>query len=96
MIAQKPILERYADQPFKALYIADREAGKDACEKWLNKEGIKGEHIFISNDNWKRLNSLFNFSGIPFSVLIDKEGNVIETNYQIVNGELRLEEALGK
>ena len=55
----------------------------DACKKWLRKEDIKGEHIFVSDDDWQRLRGLFNFSGIPFGVLIDKKGKIVKTGFSI-------------
>ncbi|MDE5794150.1 MAG: hypothetical protein K2I08_05475, partial [Muribaculaceae bacterium] len=66
-----------------------------ACKKWLRKEDIKGEHIFVSNDDWLRLRSLFNFSGIPFGVLICKDGKVLKTGYHFSStNEVNLLKAL--
>lgn len=97
MIKQKALLEELADQPFKALYIANADEGMEECKKWLRKEGIKGEHIFVSGDDWKRLQSLFNFSGIPFGVLVGKDGKVIKTHYDYIYwDDLLLKEALEK
>lgn len=79
MIQQKPLLEEYADKPFRALYIANADEGKAECEKWMAKEGIKGEHIFVWGDDWNRLQSLFNFSAIPFGAMVDKTGKVVNT-----------------
>ena len=79
MIGQKPMLAEYADKPFKALYIANADEDIESCKKWLRKEEIGAEHIFVSGDDWNRLRALFNFSGIPFGVIIDEDGNVLET-----------------
>lgn len=79
MIKQKSMLHEYADQPFKALYIApDRDI--DDCKEWLQKENIQGEHIFITQNDWNRLQSLFNFLHIPFGAIIDSNGKVIHTD----------------
>ncbi|MDE6521429.1 MAG: TlpA family protein disulfide reductase [Muribaculaceae bacterium] len=95
MVSQKPMLEELADKPFRALYIANADEGLDACKKWLRKEDIKGEHIFVSNDDWLRLRSLFNFSGIPFGVLICKDGKVLKTGYHFSStNEVNLLKAL--
>ncbi|MDE6341169.1 MAG: TlpA family protein disulfide reductase [Muribaculaceae bacterium] len=83
MMDQKPLLEELADKPFKALYIANADEGLEACKKWLRKEEIKGEHIFVSGDDWQRLRGLFNFSGIPFGVLIDKDGKIVKAGFSI-------------
>ncbi|MDE6304630.1 MAG: TlpA family protein disulfide reductase [Paramuribaculum sp.] len=79
MIGQKPMLAEYADKPFRALYIANADEDIESCKKWLRKEEIGGEHIFVSGDDWNRLRTLFNFSGIPFGVIIDENGNILET-----------------
>ncbi len=81
MINQKPLLEEMAGKPFKALYIANAEEGIEACKKWLRNEGIKGEHIFVSGEDWKYLSGLFNITGIPHGVLIDKDGKIINPDY---------------
>ncbi|MDE6637459.1 MAG: TlpA family protein disulfide reductase, partial [Muribaculaceae bacterium] len=81
MIRQKPILEEMANQPLKVLYIASLEDGIETCKTWLKKQNIKGEHIFVSANDWKRLSQQFNFNKIPFGVLIGKDGHIIMTNY---------------
>lgn len=94
MMDQKPLLEELADKPFKALYIANANEGLEACKKWLRKEEIKGEHIFVTDDDWQRLRGLFNFSGIPFGVLIDKEGKIVKTGFSISMEEWLLRKTL--
>lgn len=94
MINQKNALEDLADQPFRALYIANREESMEACKKWLRNEGIKGEHIFVTNDDWNRLCNLFNINGIPHGVLIGKDGRVIENKYNFKSDDQLLIKAL--
>ncbi len=96
MMNQKTLLEELADKPFKALYIANADEGVDSAKKWLDEEGIKGEHIFIPDDDWKRFNGLFNFSAIPFSILVGKDGKIIKTNYNIYKDEPLLKKALAE
>ena len=96
MMNQKPLLEKLSDKPFKALYIANADEGLEACKNWLKKEDIKGEHIFVSGDEWKQLSGLFNFSGIPFGVLISKDGKIIRTGYSIYDNDPLLEKALNE
>lgn len=82
MVEQKPILERFAGKPFKVLYVAvDSEMA--ACNRWLDKEGIKGEHIYVSPDNWNRLSQYFGFTGIPFCVLINGKGELLKTHFYL-------------
>jgi len=96
MIDQKPMLEQLADKPFKALYIANAEDGLDACKRWLRNEEIKGEHIFVTGDDWKRLCGLFNISGIPHGVLIGKDGRIINPNYHFNLDNHALKKALAE
>lgn len=95
MIAQKHILERFADKPFKALYVAE-DTDLVRCNRFLEKEGIKGEHIYVSQDNWNRLRAYFNFSGIPFGVLIGKDGQLLKTHFLLdnPNGDKEIERHL--
>lgn len=94
MIKQKPLLEQLADQPFRALYIANAEEGLEACKKWLRNEEIKGEHIFVTGDDWMRLCGLFNISGIPHGVLIGKDGSIINPDYHFSSEDESLKKAL--
>lgn len=82
MEAQKPILDKFADKPFKTLYVAEN-TNLAAANRWLDKLEIKGEHIFLSKDDWNRLSAYFNFTGIPFGVLIDKDGNLLKTHFNL-------------
>ncbi|MDE6510770.1 MAG: TlpA family protein disulfide reductase, partial [Muribaculaceae bacterium] len=93
MMNQKPLLEKLADRPFRALYIAEADQ-MEACNEWLEKEGIKGEHLFISQDDWKRLTGLFNFSAIPFGVLIGRDGKILKTHYNLYEEDPLLKKAL--
>ena len=96
MIGQKPMLTEYAGKPFKVLYIANADEGMEACKKWLRKEEIGGEHIFISSDDWTRLRALFNFTGIPYGVLIDENGTVLKTGVHMPADKYLLDEILKK
>lgn len=60
------------EQPVKFLYITDDKP--EACNPWLEENEIKGEHIFITRKEWSLLQEKFNFSGIPFHVIVDKKG----------------------
>ena len=82
MINQKHILEKFAGKPFKVLYVAD-DSNVEGCNRFLDKEDIKGEHIYVSTDNWNRLRAYFNFTAIPFGVLIGKNGELLKTHFYL-------------
>jgi thiol-disulfide isomerase/thioredoxin len=94
MMNQRPILEKFADKPFKALYISDDEDVAKA-ENWLEKENIKGEHIYISKNDYAKMQVLFQFDAIPFGVLIDKDGSVLALHYYLDSDVERLEQLIG-
>lgn len=97
MIAQKNILERFADKPFKVLYVAE-DIDIERCNRFLDKEDIKGEHIYVSTDNWNRLRAYFNFTGIPFGVLTGKDGELLKTHFILdyPNGDKEIERHLAE
>lgn len=80
MKAAKDLLARYEDKPFKALYVTEDDGTKEKSLKWLEEEGINGEFIFVDSDTWNRLRASLGFLGVPFGLLIDKEGNIVKTD----------------
>ncbi len=73
MISQKKILEQFKDAPLTVIYIAP-ENNRAACEKFLKENDIKGEHVFLSNDDDARFRADFDIQAIPFTILINKKG----------------------
>lgn len=78
MLNERDEVKALADRPIKFLYITDNTP--DQCNKWLDENEIKGEHIFITRAEWSHLQEKFNFGGIPFHILVDKFGKI--HNYQ--------------
>lgn len=74
MLNDREEVEAMKDNPMKFLYITDDDP--DKCNKWMDENNIKGEHIFITRSEWSYMQEKFNFSGIPFHVLVDKSGKV--------------------
>ena len=72
MLHMRDQVETHKDKPIKYLYITDDTPEK--CKSFLETNNIKGEHIHISRSEWGYLQEKFNFSGIPFIVLFDKQG----------------------
>ncbi|MDE6786255.1 MAG: redoxin domain-containing protein, partial [Muribaculaceae bacterium] len=95
MIDQKKVIEHFAGQPFKVLYVSD-DVNIAGSNQWLEKKGIQGEHIYISSENWKRISEYFNFNYIPFGVLIGKDGTLIKTHFYLdhSNAEKEIERHL--
>ena len=78
MLQQKELIRHYEGQPLTVIYLAGEDE-KEQCERWMRENDIKGEHVYLSPDNKERFYGDFNIVGIPFGILIDKKGNVVDT-----------------
>lgn len=80
ILAIKDLVKEYSDKPFKVVYVAE-DTGKVQCERWLDENGIEGERVYVSTDAYARLSSDFNISGIPFVILIAKDGRIVDEGH---------------
>jgi len=81
MLDQRTLVEQYKDAPVHFLYICnEKDSPREPSEKFLTDNNIQGEHIFISSDEWNLLTNKFQFNAIPFTLLIDRNGNIVEKN----------------
>ena len=74
MLQDREMVERLKDQPIKFIYLTNDDPEK--CNKWMEENNIKGEHVFISRKEWSHLAEKFSFNGIPFHVYVDKQGKI--------------------
>ena len=72
MLSLRDEVEANKDKPVKYLYVTDDTP--EYCKSFLEPNNIKGEHIFITRAEWGYLQVKFQFSGIPFVVIYDKQG----------------------
>ena len=87
MLDQRTLVEKYKDAPVRFLYICnEKDSPRELSEKFLSENNIKGEHIFLSSDEWNLLTNKFQFYGIPFSLLIDRQGNIVEKEVEPTTG----------
>ena len=88
MLAQRDIVEELSGEPVRFLYICEEATSpREAAEKWMTEKSIKGEHIYISSDDWNRLSHLFEFSGIPHAVLVGRDGKVITNGFRLSSAD---------
>ena len=81
MLDQRTLVEQYKDAPVRFLYICnEKDSPREPSEKFLSDNQIQGEHIFLSTDEWNLLTNKFQFNAIPFTLLIDRYGNIVEKN----------------
>jgi len=81
MLEQRALVEKYKDAPVRFLYICnEKDSPREPSQKFLTDNNIQGEHIFLSSDEWNLLTNKFQFNAIPFTLLIDRNGNIVEKN----------------
>ena len=72
MLRMRDEVEANKDKPVKYLYITDDS--EEHCRSFLEPNNIKGEHIHITHSEWGYLQEKFQFTGIPFTAIFDKDG----------------------
>lgn len=84
MLDQRTLVEKYKDAPVRFLYICnEKDSPRELSEEFLSDNHIQGEHIFLSSDEWNRLADKFQFNAIPFALLLDRNGTIVEKNLPI-------------
>ena len=79
MLQQREIVEALKGKPVKFLYICNEAASpRESVEAWLKENQIQGEHIFIHPEDWAYLQVHFQFSGIPFTLIMNKKGKLLK------------------
>jgi len=69
----------YKDKQVVFVYLCSRSSS----EKWkstINEKNIEGEHYYLSNDQYDVLQSQFQIQGIPWYLLINEKGDVVNAN----------------
>ena len=82
MMSQKKLVEEMKDEKVKFLYITTEDQ-KSSAEKWMTENNIKGEHVYITRNEWKQFETMINFTAIPRGALVSKEGKLIEQDFEI-------------
>ena len=86
MLNQRKLVEEMKDEKIKFLYITTDDQ-KTSAEKWMDENSIKGEHVYITNNEWKQFETMINFTAIPRGALVNKEGKLIESDFHIGNAK---------
>jgi uncharacterized HAD superfamily protein len=77
MLDEREKVERLKDAPVRFLYIChEKDSPREYTEQWLTKNNIKGEHIFVTHEEWKHLATKFQIAAIPFATAVDKDGKL--------------------
>ena len=78
--AVKPIKNTFADQDVIFVYLCGSNSNRKSYETLLKVNDVKGEHYYLSEKQWKTLWKKFKIKGIPHFVLINKKGQVENSN----------------
>ena len=89
MMSQKKLVEEMKNEKVKFLYITTEDQ-KPSAEKWMGENDIKGEHVYVTQNEWKQLEAMINFTAIPRGALVNKEGKLIESDFHV--GQFNSEE----
>jgi thiol-disulfide isomerase/thioredoxin len=86
----KPLKEEMAGKDVVFVYITYPGSPKSTWDNMI--PGIKGEHYRVSEEEWESLTSMFNITGIPHYVLVDKMGAVVNSHLSQRSNELLMVE----
>lgn len=93
--SMKASREKYSgNKDFDFIFITNESRSPEArYTKFVEEQAL--ENTFrLSNDDYNYLSQLFKFNGIPRYVLIDKQGNVLNDDFQMHNFESELKDIL--
>jgi thiol-disulfide isomerase/thioredoxin len=84
----KPLKEELEGMDVAFVYITGPSSPRGTWENLITD--VKGDHYYLSKDEWNYLTAHFNIRGIPHYVLVGKEGEVINANVpQMSNDSLK-------
>ena len=79
MLEERDKVAKLKNLPVRVLYICDeRDSPREPSEQWMNEKNIKGEHIYVTHEEWKYLSEKFQFDAIPFHTAVDIDGNIVK------------------
>ncbi len=78
MLNQKAFIKEYADSPLQVIYVAEEDS-KEPGERWMRENEIAGEHVYLTKKAYAHLRADFNITGIPFGIIVNEEGDIVET-----------------
>lgn len=81
MLGQRADVEYFKDKPVRFLYLCnEKDTPREVGEKFMNDNHIRGEHIYLTADEWNHLVKKFQFLGIPYHVTVNKKGRIVGKN----------------
>ncbi len=88
MLDDREFVEQLKDLPVRFLYICNEKTSpREYAEKWLTENHIKGEHIYVTHEEWLLLCGKFQFNAVPFCLAVDKDGNLV--SYDVIDSYVK-------
>lgn len=83
----RPLKEDFTGKDVVFLYLTGETSPLEIWQRFI--PGIRGEHFRLSKDEWSAVCKEFGVAGIPFYMLVDKDGTIInEKKHHYSNEEL--------
>ena len=76
-------------------FIDERNNPREACERFVRENDIKGDFVFLTQAEWNFLQQKLQFDATPFNLIIDRKGQTWERKVGRVTTSM-LREAMNK
>lgn len=97
MLNMRKNVEELKNEKIKFLYVCNEtDSPRDKAEKWMSESNINGEHIYVTQSEWTLLQAMFNFTAIPRTALIGRDGKIIQYTFDVYLNIGNLKELLNK
>ena len=97
MLNMRKNVEELKNEKIKFLYVCNEtDSPRDKAEKWMSESKINGEHIYVTQSEWTLLQAMFNFTAIPRTALIGRDGKIIQYKFDVYLNIGNLKELLNK
>lgn len=81
MLHHRELYKKYADKGLRFMYISNKNiSSEELSEKWAEENDIVGTRLYLEPKNHNRLSANLNFNGVPFTLLVDDDGQIIAWN----------------
>ena len=76
--ASNALHDEFKNDDISFIYLCT-SSNKEDWQKVIQKYELGGSHYLLDDDQYNTMAGKFNFSGVPIYMIIDKEGNVVDT-----------------
>ena len=76
----KPLKKQLENEDIVFVYLCGANSNELTYKNILKAKDVKGEHYFLNENQWRSVWEKFNVTGIPHFALINKKGQVQDSN----------------